>query len=776
MKAILRQAIANLRGHKLQAALIFTVLFASSTLLTVAFNTLHTAQGAFERLFEKSHAPHLWLLLDPLALPREETERMLAELPGVDETSRAYRTISTTMFFGDLCESGPAMRDWPEPSDAVGRPVIVEGRSPDPGETDVIVLDRNAAVDYQVEVDDTIGVLTPTGRRDLTVAGLFVSTEVCPTCFPFITYVAPGTMADLGLLTSWDQDEGALDIGLRLVDPAETQAVLQAATEALPEDSVWGWDQWQDLRSYADSSTQLQSILLLTFSGVAVVAAGLLMASAIRGTVRTQTRQMGLLKAIGFTGGQLAWIYLAEYLALALAASLAGLIAGSMIAVLTLKSISMMFGDNLARPAAWILLATPLVTLLATTLFTSSALRRAVRMDVVQAIRTGSERPRSRRSSLGGGVLRRLPLPLLMGMREVMAQPGRALLMVIGLGTAVLTMVSGFTITSTLQAILSDPAQLGFEGDVSIRRSEYISEEAVRQLIDAQPEVASYYSERWRSFHFPGENVYYHARFREGDLDDFRFPVVEGRMFERHGEALAGYGMMTSRGLQIGDTVDILINDYPFSIEIVGLYRENSNNGRMMVFPSETLRLVMPDFETFTFVIKLEPGSDPKAVADRFTEASNSLVDARTIGIGALPGNVASLPGIMTALTLVLAVIAGLGVSNIAWMTVQEHRREYGILKSVGMTPAQVVLSVLAGVSAMAVAAYMVGLPAGLMGIRALMNTVAISIGFGPLSLWTSVIGIVLLLPGIALLAMLGAFIPAYRAGRTSPIEVLRYE
>jgi putative ABC transport system permease protein len=363
-----------------------------------------------------------------------------------------------------------------------------------------------------------------------------------------------------------------------------------------------------------------------------------------------------------------------------------------------------------------------------------------------------------------------------MGMREVMAQPGRALLMVIGLGTAVLTMVSGFTITSTLQAILSDPAQLGFEGDVSIRRSEYISEEAVRQLIDAQPEVASYYSERWRSFHFPGENVYYHARFREGDLDDFRFPVVEGRMFERHGEALAGYGMMTSRGLQIGDTIDILINDHPFSIEIVGLYRENSNNGRMMVFPSETLRLVMPDFETFTFVIKLEPGSDPKAVADRFTEASNSLVDARTIGIGALPGNVASLPGIMTALTLVLAVIAGLGVSNIAWMTVQEHRREYGILKSVGMTPAQVVLSVLAGVSAMAVAAYMVGLPAGLMGIRALMNTVAISIGFGPLSLWTSVIGIVLLLPGIALLAMLGAFIPAYRAGRTSPIEVLRYE
>jgi putative ABC transport system permease protein len=130
----------------------------------------------------------------------------------------------------------------------------------------------------------------------------------------------------------------------------------------------------------------------------------------------------------------------------------------------------------------------------------------------------------------------------------------------------------------------------------------------------------------------------------------------------------------------------------------------------------------------------------------------------------------------MTALTLVLAVIAGLGVSNIAWMTVQEHRREYGILKSVGMTPAQVVLSVLAGVSAIAVVAYMVGLPAGLMGIRALMNTVAISIGFGPLSLWTSVIGIVLLLPGIALLAMLGAFIPAYRAGRTSPIEVLRYE
>ncbi len=776
MKAILRQMKANLRSHRLQAVLLSITLLAAATLLTVALNTFDTAQNAFDRLFDRTHAPHLWLVLDPTAMPVEELERTLADLPGVDQIGRAYRTVSTTLFLGDIREIGPALRDWPDDADAVGYPLLVEGRIPDPGETDVLVLDYNRAVEYDVQVSDAIGVLTPTGRQDLTIIGLFVSTEICPTCYPFISYVGAGTMSEIGLLSNWDDDIGAVHIGLRLADPSQTQSVLQSAIETLPEDSVWSWSQWQNLRSYSDSSVQLQRILLLTFSGVALLAAAVLIVNTIRGTLRAQMRQMGLLRAIGFTATQLSAVYQLEYAALALVACVAGISLGSVLSAEAIRPIALMFGDTMVRPAPWILLATPLVLVSITELSVSIALRKAARLNVVEAIRRGEERPRFRRGSLGKGNLRRIPLPMTLGFREILAQPGRSWLLAVTLVTAVVTIVSGFTLQTTLQRIISDPTELGFDGDLSISRTRYISEDEVLELIASQPEVVSCYSERWRSFHFPGENIYYQAKFREGDLSDFRFPVVEGRMFEKPGEAIAGYGLIRERDLQMGDSIDILINDTPVTTQIVGFYRENSNNGRMLVLPAETLRSVWPEVEMSTFVLKLQTGTDHEMIAAELTDQSNELLDIRAFGMDDLPTSVSSLPTIMSLLTIVLAVIAALGVFNITWMTVHERKRDYGILKSVGMTPGQITAAVLTGAGVIAVGAYMLGLPLGLFGIRSLMSAVSTSIGFGPLALWTNEGALILLLPSIVLLAALGALVPALHAARTNVIDVIRYE
>jgi putative ABC transport system permease protein len=131
---------------------------------------------------------------------------------------------------------------------------------------------------------------------------------------------------------------------------------------------------------------------------------------------------------------------------------------------------------------------------------------------------------------------------------------------------------------------------------------------------------------------------------------------------------------------------------------------------------------------------------------------------------------------IMAALTLLMGGIAAVGVFNSVWMGVQERQQEFGMLKAVGMTPGQVTLSVLIGAVWMALIAYAIGLPVGLGGIRFLMDTVARGQGFGPLTPSVNAVGLALMLPGIVLLAAGGAFLPAYRAGRTSVVGALRYE
>lgn len=775
MNAILRQTLANFRTQKLQAMLNWLTLFAAATLLTIAMCTINLAQGAFDRLFQITNAPHLWLTLNP-ALPAEDVEATIATLPGVIETGRAYRTISSTMFLGEIWESGPALRDWPDITDTVGRPLLTSGRAPQPGETGVIVLERNHSLDYGVVVGDFIGVLTPNGRQDLQVIGLYVSTEVCPTCFPFVNYVTPGTMNELGLFSPKENDVGALEIGLRLQEPSKTQVALDSAKAALPPGTIWSWEEWQDLRSYADSSVQLQRILLFTFAVIAGFSAGFLVANTIRGTLQAQTRQIGLLKSIGFTNWQLILIFLFGFLVLALLSSIAGVVVGNLIASLSLGDITKLFGDSLVRFTPWSIIVTPITILSLTTIFTLLALRNSVRLDAVHAIRFGEEQPHKHNSHLGSGLLGRIPLSLAVGLQEILVQPARAALTIVGIVTAVITVVAAFTLGTTFNVILSDPAQIGFDGDLSLRRSSYISETETLAIIAEQPDIQAIYSERWQSFRFPGEENYYHARFREGDLEAFRFPIIEGRMFQGHGEAVAGYGLVTQRGIQVGDQIHIYFDEKTIAVQIVGLYRENSNLGRMLMLPSETLRLVTPDFESSTYIIKLKPDADPYGVSSRLSQASNDFLSVRVFGEEGLPGYLLSLPKIMVALTVVLAGIAALGVFMSVWMTVQERQRTYGVFTSIGMTTRQVILAVLAGVAVLALIAYLIGLPLGLIGIHTLMDNISRSIGFGPLELWTETSYLILMLPVVVMIALTGAFIPAYRAGRSCAVKLLSYE
>jgi putative ABC transport system permease protein len=132
--------------------------------------------------------------------------------------------------------------------------------------------------------------------------------------------------------------------------------------------------------------------------------------------------------------------------------------------------------------------------------------------------------------------------------------------------------------------------------------------------------------------------------------------------------------------------------------------------------------------------------------------------------------------GVMVKLSLVLVGIAVIGVFNSVWMGVRERRRELGMLKAVGMTPGQVTFSVLSEAAGTALVGYVVGLAVGLVGIRVLIDTVARAVGFGPLSPPMDGVGLALLLPGVVLVAVGGASLPAYRAGQTSVVDALRYE
>jgi putative ABC transport system permease protein len=304
----------------------------------------------------------------------------------------------------------------------------------------------------------------------------------------------------------------------------------------------------------------------------------------------------------------------------------------------------------------------------------------------------------------------------------------------------------------------------------------YLSDEEATRLIVKQPQVAAWYSERWWGFQFPGEDDILHARFREGDLDAFLFPTVEGRMFAGPDEIVVGYGLARERGLEVGDTMTILLREQPFTLRVVGIYREMSNLGRMATLPADILHRVQPEAQPYRYIVKLRPGADDRAVAQTLTEAANDLFEILLTSEAKTPPQYRSLVWIIAGLALVLGWIAAMGVFINVWMGVQGRQQELGMLKAIGMTPRQVAGSVLVGVVGMALLGYLAGLLVGVPGVRLLMDTVGRTEGIGPINPPTHVLGLILLLPTILLVAMGGAWLPARRAGKVSVVDVLRYE
>jgi putative ABC transport system permease protein len=109
---------------------------------------------------------------------------------------------------------------------------------------------------------------------------------------------------------------------------------------------------------------------------------------------------------------------------------------------------------------------------------------------------------------------------------------------------------------------------------------------------------------------------------------------------------------------------------------------------------------------------------------------------------------------------------------------VRERARDYGIFKAAGMTPRQVVVSVVSGVSLLALIAVGVGIPVGLWVTEQMFRQVAENeLGadamlYTPPQWWA----LALLVPAAVLLSALASALPARRAVRVQVAEVLRYE
>ncbi|OSP30975.1 peptide ABC transporter permease, partial [Streptomyces sp. 13-12-16] len=160
---------------------------------------------------------------------------------------------------------------------------------------------------------DTLTV--PGTTRELTVVGVADSAEprYRPGERPGLVWALPSAVAD----------PGGQVVGLRLTDPGDTGYAVQRAVTELGAGAIGEVATWQQARAEAQGDNRLLGQVLGMFGLGALAAAGFAVHGAIATRIRGHLRDISILKAIGFTPGQVVRVFLIQHLGYALLGAVA---------------------------------------------------------------------------------------------------------------------------------------------------------------------------------------------------------------------------------------------------------------------------------------------------------------------------------------------------------------------------------------------------------------------------------------------------------------------
>ncbi|WP_395293044.1 FtsX-like permease family protein [Kitasatospora hibisci] len=707
MPAVLRWIRADLRSHRLHALLIVLATGGTAAALLLAGTLLGAAADPWQRQFHAAGSPDVRIDLRPSASARggadEPSAAVLAGEPGVLAVSPSQHTAETTLVgrrTDGATDAGPPGRttlvlrgDTPD----AARPLLRSGRWLDPDDIHGIVLERSAADAAWVRPGDHLTVLDAHGGPvDLQVVGVADSPDQLPSQAAGydLGWAPPGTLD----LVQPERSAQGLTLGLRLAHPSDAGYTAQRVVSVLGAERVSRITTWLDARAARQQDNRLAGLLLGLSGLAALLAAALVVAGAAGGRIRARTGDIALLKALGFTAGQVAWMFIAEQLLLAGTGVLLGA-GGAAIAVHTVPALG---GGTDALPG---LVPGGTATTGAVVAAALLAVGAAAALPALRAARVapvpptdGTRPPAMTARPVRLGPLRRLPPALAFGLGSVLRRRSDLVGSALRLTVPVVAATLALSTWTTLDAV-TRPDGGATVPSVTARRATPDQTPGDGQLaaaLAADAAVQRVYPGAEVQALAPGQSATLTLRAVGTTDAPYPYTLVEGRAIRATDEAVAGQGALDLLGARVGQWVRLTTGGTPRILHIVGRNLEPEHGGRVLSTGFDTLDRpgdpTHPDFWQLT----LRPGQDPAEV-QRDLPARAGLAGQTEIR---LPTGPVTRPGALRAsvvgLLLLLSLIGLVDLLSTAAAGFHERRRDLGLLRAIGLTPGQsaVVLAV----------------------------------------------------------------------------------
>jgi putative ABC transport system permease protein len=301
----------------------------------------------------------------------------------------------------------------------------------------------------------------------------------------------------------------------------------------------------------------------------------------------------------------------------------------------------------------------------------------------------------------------------------------------------------------------------------------------VASALAAQPGTLHYVTVTSDQFSMPGlaNNVSVTAYDRDPGWSGI--PLISGRWYSSSAgaaEADVNTLFLTGTGTSVGSAYTLISGGHRTVVRIVGEVFQPGKGLDMYLSPA-TLAMVDPGARPQQYDVALRAGTGPQAYANAVSAALGSSYVAFAAQAGGK--QFVAVLTLVSMLTILIMVVAGLGVLNTVALQIRERAHDIGVFKAIGMTPRQTLAMIVCSVAFTGLVAGIVAVPAGVYlhhGVVPVMVHAGNS-GYPPslisvYSLWEVVL---LALAGLVI-AVGGALGPASWAASTRTAFALRAE
>src|SRR5580693_3734224 len=619
MRGTLRWARADLRARRGQALTTIAVVAGVVAALFLATMLLQGAVNPWQQLFARTHGA------DVLIYFQDGTNTAgLRQVAGIHELSTPYQAASATLEQGAV-KSPVELRAMTPAPPTMSVPVIVAGSWLRSSAPDGAVLEASFAQAVHVGVGDRIMVYGIDGTKaSMRVIGLADTADQ-----GFYPQWTPGLIwVQHKLLTRVEPNpsETHVIVGLRLDDNSAVatgqvvQTIWNLYNGVGENSAVERYSTWQQVRDSMASNDRLLGLLLALFGVIANVTAG---------RVLVQRQDIAMLKALGFTPGQVVRMLLAEQTLLGAAGAGLGLIAARIIT-----------SPEFVRPpdgtpvglaplsAGWMTLI-GVGTVLTVAIATVIPAWWAGRVSPVAAVQPSP--PRGHLSLIARlGLLVHLPAALVLGARDSLTRRLPAALTVFGLAIPMVMITIALTCWSTIDGFTSHPGQVGLAAAVTVSQGG-LDEKQTLALVSHDRQVLAAYPGAQFVTLLPGDNGTFVARAMGTSSRPYPFQVVQGRMFHAANEAVAGQGFLDLMHIGVGTWFSQVIDGVPVILHIVGRTIEPDNNGDVLDFGLDALTDAGGAPPQLVYHLVLKPGVPADAARARLLAESHDQLDVQTV-------------------------------------------------------------------------------------------------------------------------------------------------